>query len=64
MSKKGSINIQKEKGKTLKERGYKQVSLPVKLVEHVEKYINENPHLGFTSIPDFIRAAIREKLSL
>jgi len=57
MSKKG-------KTKTLKERGYKQVSLPLKLVEYVEKYIKQNPHLGFTSIPDFIRAAIREKMDL
>ena len=64
MSKKGSINNKKEKGKTLKERGYKQVSLPIRLVEHVEKYMNENPHLGFTSIPDFIRAAIRKKMNL
>ncbi len=39
MSKKGSINIQKEKSQTLKERGYKQVSLPLKLVEHVENIL-------------------------
>ena len=56
--------IKKGKSLTLKERGYKQVSLPLKLVEYVEKYIEENPHLGFTSIPDFIRSAIREKMDL
>ncbi len=64
MSKKGSINKIKEKNRSLRERGYKQVSLPIKLIEYIEKYISENPHLGYTSIPDFIRAAIREKMNL
>ena len=60
------IPMKKEliKGKSLKERGYKQVSLPKKLIEQVGKFIEDNPHLGYTSIPDFIRSAIREKLKL
>lgn len=46
----------------LKERGYRQVSLPIPLVERVDKYINNHKEEGFTSIPEFIRQAIREKL--
>ena len=64
MEDKNSMNNEAAQGKTLKERGYKQVSLPLKLIEHVEKFIQDNPHLGYTSIPDFIRSAIREKLKL
>ena len=51
-------------GKSLKERGYKQVSLPIQLIKYIEKFIEDNKHLGYTSVPDFIRAAIREKLGL
>ena len=64
MSKGSKIKNKKEKGKTLRERGYKQVSLPLKLIERVEKYIEEHPELGYTTIPDFIRAAIRTKMDL
>ena len=46
----------------LKERGYRQVSLPIPLVERIEKYINNHKDEGFTSIPEFIRQAIREKI--
>jgi len=46
----------------LKERGYRQVSLPIPLVERIEKYIDNHKEEGFTSIPEFIRQALREKL--
>ena len=46
----------------LKERGYRQVSLPIPLVERIEKYVKEHQEEGFTSIPEFIRQAIREKI--
>ncbi|NVM27783.1 MAG: hypothetical protein HWN65_02985 [Candidatus Helarchaeota archaeon] len=46
----------------LKERGYRQVSLPIPLIERIEKYINNHKDEGFTSIPEFIRQAIREKI--
>ncbi len=46
----------------LKERGYRQVSLPIPLIERIEKYINNHKEEGFTSIPEFIRQAIREKI--
>lgn len=46
----------------LKERGYRQVSLPIPLVERIETYITAHKDEGFTSIPEWIRQAIREKL--
>lgn len=46
----------------LKERGYRQVSLPIPLIERIEKYITDHKEEGFTSIPEFIRQAIREKI--
>ena len=56
--------MSEKKSPTLKERGYRQVSLPIKLIEYVDKFIRDNPHLGYTSVPDFIRSAIREKMNL
>ncbi|MHA1786497.1 MAG: ribbon-helix-helix domain-containing protein [Candidatus Helarchaeota archaeon] len=47
----------------LRERGYRQVSLPIALVEKIEEYLGKHPELGFTSVPEFIRQAIREKLN-
>ena len=47
----------------LRERGYRQVSLPIALVEKIEEYLDKNPEQGFTSVPEFIRQAIREKLN-
>ncbi|MHA1276465.1 MAG: ribbon-helix-helix domain-containing protein [Candidatus Helarchaeota archaeon] len=47
----------------LKARGYRQVSLPIPLIERIEKYINSHKEEGFTSIPEFIRQAIREKIN-
>jgi metal-responsive CopG/Arc/MetJ family transcriptional regulator len=46
----------------LRERGYRQVSLPIALVERIDGYIKTNPNQGYTSVPEFIRQAIREKL--
>ena len=46
----------------LKERGYRQVSLPIPLIERIDKYIHNHKEEGFTSIPEFIRQAIREKI--
>ncbi|NVM31459.1 MAG: hypothetical protein HWN65_21655 [Candidatus Helarchaeota archaeon] len=46
----------------LKERGYRQVSLPIALIERIEKYLANHKEEGFTSIPEFIRQAIREKV--
>lgn len=46
----------------LRERGYRQVSLPIPLIERIEKYLANHKDEGFTSIPEFIRQAVREKL--
>lgn len=46
----------------LKERGYRQVSLPIPLIERIENYMDNHKGDGFTSIPEFIRQAIREKI--
>jgi metal-responsive CopG/Arc/MetJ family transcriptional regulator len=46
----------------LKERGYRQVSLPIPLIERIEKYLDAHKEEGFTSIPEFIRQAVREKI--
>ena len=46
----------------LKERGYRQVSLPIPLIERIATYITNHKEEGFTSIPEFVRQAIREKL--
>lgn len=41
---------------------YKTVSLPKDLVKRVDKYVKSNNKEGFTSVPEFIKAVIREKL--
>ncbi|MHA1358090.1 MAG: ribbon-helix-helix domain-containing protein [Candidatus Helarchaeota archaeon] len=46
----------------LRERGYRQVSLPHELIEAIENFINNHKELGFTSVPEFIRQSIREKI--
>lgn len=46
----------------LKERGYRQVSLPIPLIQRIEKFLTEHKEEGFTSIPEFIRQALREKI--
>ncbi|MBD3230935.1 MAG: ribbon-helix-helix protein, CopG family [Candidatus Lokiarchaeota archaeon] len=46
----------------LRKRGYRQVSLPIPLIERVDEIINKRIEMGYTSVPEFIRTAIREKL--
>ena len=41
---------------------YKGVSLPKEMVEEIEKIIRDNPELGYTSIADFVKEAVRDKL--
>ena len=42
---------------------YRSVTLPEPLVLEVEKYISGNPEEGYTSVAEFIKIAIREKLT-
>ena len=46
----------------LKERGFRQVSLPIHLIGRIRKYLENHKEEGFTSVPEFIRQAIREKI--
>jgi len=41
---------------------YKGVSLPKEMVEEIERIIKDNPELGYTSIADFVKDAVRDKL--
>ncbi len=45
-----------------KAKKYKQISLPIPLMERVDKYLAEHKTDGFVSLPEYIRQAIREKL--
>lgn len=39
--------------------GYRQVALPMELVDDIKNFTNTNPNLGYKSTPEFIREAIR-----
>ncbi len=43
-------------------KGYKAVSLPEELIEFIRKVIEERPELGYDSIADFVKDAIRRRL--
>ena len=39
--------------------GYRQIALPMQLVEDIENFTKTHKHLGYKSTPEFIREAIR-----
>ena len=39
--------------------GYRQVALPMQLVDDIKDFTDSNPNLGYKSTPEFIREAIR-----
>lgn len=41
-------------------REYVNLKLPKDLVEMVEKFIEEHPEWGYTSVPEFVKEAIRD----
>jgi metal-responsive CopG/Arc/MetJ family transcriptional regulator len=43
-------------------RKYRSLSLPVELLELVEKTIEEHPEFGYSSLTEFVKDAIRSKL--
>jgi metal-responsive CopG/Arc/MetJ family transcriptional regulator len=43
-------------------KGYRTLTLPIEMVEEIEKVIKENPQLGYTSLAEFVKDAIRSKL--
>lgn len=49
--------------KSSKRYHYKAVTLPEPLILEIEKFIKENPNLGYGSIAEFIKDAIRTKIT-
>lgn len=43
----------------IKRGAYKTLSIPSEFYESVEEYIKENKDLGYTSVPEFVKEAIR-----
>jgi len=43
-------------------RRYRGISIPAQMFEEVEKIIKEKPELGYKTVTEFIKNAIREKL--
>ncbi|MEM2191777.1 MAG: ribbon-helix-helix domain-containing protein [Archaeoglobaceae archaeon] len=43
-------------------KGYRTVTLPIEMVEEIEKIIRKYPEFGYTSLAEFIKDALREKL--
>lgn len=43
-------------------KGYRQVSVPDAFYEEVEKFLQKHPELGYTSLAEFVRVAVREKM--
>ena len=50
------------KGKKRKALKWIRVPQPADLVGEVEELVAEHPELGYTSSPEFYRAAVREKI--
>lgn len=42
-----------------KSTGYKQIALPIELIDEIKKFMETNKHHGYMSVPEFIREAIR-----
>jgi hypothetical protein len=42
--------------------GYTKVSIPKELSDKIERYIVDNPDLGYKSIAEFVKEAIRAQL--
>ncbi len=42
---------------------YKGISIPREMFDEIERIIEEHPELGYSSITDFIKDAVREKIT-
>ena len=42
---------------------YRTLSLPESLVNQVEEYIRKHPEKGYTGVTEYVKEAIREKIS-
>ncbi|MCS7119554.1 MAG: ribbon-helix-helix domain-containing protein [Archaeoglobaceae archaeon] len=43
-------------------KGYRGITLPMELIEEIENLIEKHPELGYTSLAEFVKDAIRSKL--
>lgn len=43
-------------------KGYRQVSIPDEFYKEIDKFIKTNAKLGYTSLAEFVKVAIREKI--
>ena len=43
-------------------KGYRQVSIPDEFYKEIEKFIKTNAKEGYTSLAEFVKVAIREKI--
>ena len=43
-------------------KGYRQVSLPENFYTDMENFIERHPELGYTSVAEFVKASVREKI--
>ena len=43
-------------------KGYRQVSVPDAFYEEIDDFVKGHPRLGYTSIAEFVKVAVREKM--
>ena len=43
-------------------KGYRQVSIPDAFYEEIDEFVKGHPRLGYTSIAEFVKVAVREKM--
>lgn len=46
----------------ISEINYKKISLPEELVNSIQEFMDNNKHLGYTSVVDVVKDSIREKV--
>ena len=44
--------------------GYQTLSIPKRMYEDIVEFIINNPRLGYTSAPEFVKDAIRKNLGV
>ena len=44
-------------------RSYKGITLPEEMIEEIKKVIEAHPELGYSSVAEFVKEAIRSKLT-
>ena len=42
---------------------YRSISLPSELIDKIEQIICEHPELGYSSVSEFVKEALRTKIS-